>query len=256
MTGGSARLALRAIFGLQLGIAAVLVGRDFAAVAPTLQLPSFAPPVDTPISPGDQTRRFDPSKLPPRPSAPDRPGAPLPATTDMPSRLFFEDTDGGVTLHGTIKEGDADRFAEWLEAQDPLPERLWMDSPGGSVGDALAIGRLIRAQELPTGMQAGTVCLSACPYMLMGGTERVVDATAWVGVHQHYYGENIVQPAFMAVEDIQRSQAGVITYLDDMGISPLVMRHSLATPPDEIYILVAEELTEYGVATELTGADD
>ena len=40
-----------------------------------------------------------------------------------------------------------------------------------------------------------------------------------------------------------------MTYLDDMGIDPLVMRHALVTPPDEIYVLLPEELRAYNFVT-------
>lgn len=251
--GITASTAIRAIFGLQLGIALVLLSRDFAQIAPSLRWPSFAPAPTVPVSPGDQTRRFNPSKLPAR--AP-RPGQPIPSTADMPARLFFEDrTDGGTVMIGQIREGDLTRFLEWIDNEQTAPEKIWLNSPGGSVADALGIGRQLRARGIATAMDPDAVCLSACPYILMGGTARHVSSGAWVGVHQHYYGQNIVQPAFMAVEDIQRSQAEVIGYFDEMGIDPLLMRHSLATPPDEIYILVEDELTTYGIATEILPAD-
>jgi len=51
--------------------------------------------------------------------------------------------------------------------------------------------------------------------------------------------------AAFAVEDIQRSQGEVMTYLDEMGIGPLVMQHALSTPPGEIYVLLLFELLEY-----------
>ncbi|MEL6809414.1 MAG: hypothetical protein AAFO97_16700, partial [Pseudomonadota bacterium] len=53
-------------------------------------------------------------------------------------------------------------------------------------------------------------------------------------------------PAAFAVEDIQRGQGEVMTYLDEMGIDPLLMQHALSTPPDEIYVLLPEELERYG----------
>lgn len=43
-----------------------------------------------------------------------------------------------------------------------------------------------------------------------GGTKRRVEQDASIGVHQHYFGQNSVQPAFMAVEDIQRGQGFVM----------------------------------------------
>jgi hypothetical protein len=95
-------------------------------------------------------------------------------------------------------------------------------------------------------MLAGEICLSACPYMLAGGATREIAPEALVGVHQHYFGENTLLPAYLAVEDIQRGQADVMTFLDDMGIDPLIMQHALSTPPDEIYILLPAELIRYG----------
>ena len=40
-----------------------------------------------------------------------------------------------------------------------------------------------------------------------------------------------------------------MTYLDDMGLDVRVMSHALATPADEIYILLPEELERYGFIT-------
>ena len=68
-------------------------------------------------------------------------------------------------------------------------------------------------------------------------------------MHQHYFGENIVQPAFLAVEDIQRGQGLVMAYLAEMGIGLGLMEHALMTPPDEIYILLREELEAYALVT-------
>ena len=88
--------------------------------------------------------------------------------------------------------------------------------------------------------------------MLMGGVTRRVDDAAYVGVHQHYFGENVVQPAFLAVEDIQRGQGLVMGFLADMGADPLLMQHALVTPPDEIYIFLPEELVLYRIVTGTT----
>lgn len=247
------RFALRAMLGLQIGLAVGLLSQDFQKVIP--QLPMFqpvAPALDQPIAPGDQTRRFAPARLPFLPGR-RNPGI---DTSGQPSRLFLEVLeDGRLRMSGSIAEGDAGRFDEWLAeqaAQDvPLPEQVVLHSSGGSVGQALAIGRALRMAGMNSGVASGDFCLSACPYMLMGGVERVVSRDAKVGVHQHYYGETSYLPAFLAVEDIQRSQAGVLLYLDEMGVDPLMMAAAMATPPQDIYVMVAEELTDWAVATEV-----
>ncbi|MEL7116960.1 MAG: hypothetical protein AAGP08_15500 [Pseudomonadota bacterium] len=234
--------AIKLVLVVQLGIAAILFGADFARVLPSLGLSPTAPRLTQPVLPGDQTRRYDERHVPGRPDAPD--------TGDMPSRLLFEADETALTLLGSIADGDAERFDTWLAA-NRLPETVRFHSTGGSVQDALAIGRRLRAEGVETEMSAGQVCLSACPYMLVAGTTRRVHEDAYVGVHQHYFGENTALPAFLAVEDIQRGQGEVMAYLIDMGVDPALMQHALVTPPEAIYILVADELERYEIATEI-----
>lgn len=246
----SVRSVLRWILLSQMLVAGALLALDFGRLAPTTGfrfLPSIVPPADKPVRPGDQTRRFDPERMLQRPTSP---GTPIPEAIDMPKRLFFDDEgDGRILVTGHIQPGDADRFAEWLSRAEPKPKTLLFHSPGGSVTDALDIGVAIRDAGLETEMQDGQICLSACPYMLMGGETRRVAESATVGVHQHYYGENTMLPAFLAVEDIQRSQADVVDHLAAMGIDLRVMALALRTPPAEIYVLVPEELEEYAITT-------
>ncbi|KQI68758.1 hypothetical protein AN189_07670 [Loktanella sp. 3ANDIMAR09] len=242
---------LKWILGLQVLFAGVMLSSDLARILPQIASPSSAPALTEPLGPGDQTRRYDPNQVSPR--AP-RPGSrPIPATTDMPSRLEFVDTvwNGApvITLTGTIAPGDADRFATFLASVDPAPEQAFLNSPGGSVSDALTLGRALRDAGIGTRMTGTDICLSACPYILSSGTTRQVEYGALVGVHQHYFGENTALPAFLAVEDIQRGQGEVMTFLDEMGVDPLVMQHALVTPPDEIYLLTAQELTAYRIVT-------
>ncbi|MEI4485316.1 hypothetical protein V8J36_03880 [Frigidibacter sp. MR17.14] len=244
---------LKAMLGLQIALAGVIVAGDVMTAYPGL-LPGGdpAPATEVPVRPGDQTRRFSPRLLPT-----DRPAGPgFPRRDAVPSRLSFERaTIAGVPdtllLTGAIEPGDAARFTRELEGWATPPAAVALHSPGGSVSDALEIGRAIRAAGLPTVMAAGASCFSACPYILAGGTERRVDRAARVGVHQHYFGENSLMPAFTAVSDVQAGQAEVMGYLHDMGIDPMVMSKALATPPDDIYILLPEELTDWRVATQL-----
>ena len=58
-------------------------------------------------------------------------------------------------------------------------------------------------------------------------------------------------PVFLAVENIQRGQGRTMAHLIEMGIDPGVMIHSLTTPPDDIYVLVEDELIASKMATQL-----
>lgn len=235
----SVRSVLNGVLGLQLAIGAALVFGDMREGG--FALPRFAPSaprLTEPVRPGDQRRVFTPDR--------DRPATqPLRDPGTLPDRLVLTQVEGGLwRLEGAIAEGDGPRIVPLLD--DAAPDAVILQSPGGSVGDALVLGRALRERGIGTRMLAGEFCYSACPYVLAGGEQRQIDDAASVGVHQHYFGENSLLPAFTAVEDIQRGQAEVMIYLDDMGIDPLVMQHALSTPPDEIYILLPEELERYG----------
>lgn len=233
--------ALVGILVFQLGLAGLLFIGDLQGGGFSL-LPSGAPNapgMDQPIRPGDQTRRFEPTRAPQG----------FPDTGNLPNRLVLSQEEGDKwLLEGTIAPGDAARISGQI-ANDDTIKVITLNSPGGSVQDALALGRSLRRLGLNTRVDDGRICLSACPYLLASGTERVVHSAAMVGVHQHYFGKNTLLPAFVAVEDIQRGQGDVMSYLDDMGIDPLLMRHALVTPPDDIYVLVANELETYRLAT-------
>lgn len=236
---------IKLILGVQLGIAAVLFGADFARVLPSLASSREAPQLTQPVRPGDQTRLYDRRHVPSRPGQTE-----APVTDDMPSRLLFQADGAVLRMVGAIAEGDAERFDDWLLTR-AMPARVQLHSTGGSVQDALQIGARLRREGATTEMVEGEACLSACPYVLAAGTERRIHPDAYVGVHQHYFGENTALPAFLAVEDIQRGQGEVMAYLIEMGIDPALMQHALVTPPEAIYILLPEELERYKLATEI-----
>jgi len=52
-------------------------------------------------------------------------------------------------------------------------------------------------------------------------------------------------------QGIQKGQGETMQHLIDMGVNSELMLYSLNTPPEEIYILVEEELTETRIATQV-----
>ncbi|KIN73158.1 COG3904 family protein [Sulfitobacter guttiformis] len=226
---------LMGVLGFQLVLGGLLFVGDLQNGFSLPRLGPKSPNLSEPVRPGDQTRRFSPSRSVPNSGEP------------LPERLTLTVVSGGagILLEGEIAGGDAPRILKQIEELPTPPTRAILNSPGGSVQDALELGRALRLAGLETEMRDGDICYSACPYLLAAGTKRSVPETAFVGVHQHYFGENTLLPAFVAVEDIQRGQGLVMRYLDEMGIDPLVMQHALVTPPDDIYVLLPEELVRY-----------
>lgn len=223
--------AIRIVLLSQVVMAGAIVALDLRGAPGTPAPGLFAPPAQ-----GPSVRPYRPDLRPAEPGAP--------AMRPMPDALEFSAAEGAIRIAGQIAPGDADRFLSWLEQNRPAETLVSLDSSGGSVADALAIGRTIRSAGYGTEVADGAVCMSACPYILAGGVERRVADGGVVGVHQHDFGENTILPAFMAIRDLQRGQAGVMDYLTEMDVDLRLMSYSLRTPPEEINILTPEVMAD------------
>jgi hypothetical protein len=112
-----------------------------------------------------------------------------------------------ISAEGKIEAGTAQAFARVIAGLNGRRLPILVNSAGGSVNDAMAMGRLIRAKHLavavartqldacapPTkecsearGATVSTVaeCASACSFILAGGVERYASRLASIGVHQ------------------------------------------------------------------------
>lgn len=245
---------LKLILMLQVVVAGLLILTDIGARW-SFDRSSGEPEITEPVSPGDQVRRYNPTR--PNPQFVDpgsRPDIDLPS--DFPPRLKFtihDEPDIGsiVIMHGEIATGDAERAYAYFESLDAPPDSIAINSPGGIVDEALELGRLVRNRAFNIVIMPSMICFSSCPYVLAGGVERRVSLSGAVGLHQHYYETPGYMPVFFAVEDIQFSQGETMDYLIEMGIDPGVMVHGLKTPPNDIYVLVESELLESRMATEV-----
>jgi hypothetical protein len=183
-----------------------------------------------------------------------RPAAP-PVEPSSPSEVLrqpikFELKAGGVLgAEGTIDPGAAVRFAEEIEARGEYVKRVDLNSPGGSVDDAIAMSKLIREKKLETRVAARALCASSCPIVFSGGAERVAEKDAVVGVHQVFNGSRERPSAEQAMSSAQSTTARVARHLEEMGIGSGLWLHALETPPDRLYYLTEEEMTDFRLVT-------
>jgi hypothetical protein len=159
---------------------------------------------------------------------------------------------GGIMkLTGTISVGSAARFTEEVRLRGEYIETIALDSPGGSVEDALAIARLIRERGFSTAVGDGALCASSCPLVLAAGSERLVSDTAAVGVHQIYAAASDaveLAPA-QAMSDAQSTTARITRFLTEMDVDAALWLHALETPPNRLYYLTHDEMTRYRLAS-------
>ncbi len=254
LKGLRTRAVLRGLLIAQFGLAAALVWTDVTGrnlLGPDLPITSTP---TTPFGPGDQTRPHDLTRVPTRPGA-GAPRAPMPASGDGLAFATVEIPGAGPALYlrGAILPGDDARFERWLDEMPEPPARVALHSPGGAVTTALAIGRSIRMREIETHVLAEDACISACPFLLAGGVERIVHREAWVGLHQAAFVETATLSARDAVRQLQVLKADVLDYWSEMNIDPAIEVVAMRIPPEQAYFLLPEELTHFRLSTRMVG---
>lgn len=157
--------------------------------------------------------------------------------------------DGRLMATGTIMFGTADQFAAEVAKRGSYIKTVVLRSPGGSVRDALAMGRLIRQKQFATEVEGGRYCASSCPLVFAGGVERRAAPNAAIGVHEvaAVGGDNLSAAASM--QDAQQISAECQQYLRDMGIDLEVWIHAMETPREELYYFQPAELLALKLAT-------
>ena len=235
-----------AFFALLIGTASVLYV-DFREL--TQNQPEALAPALTPI-------------LPPADPENGVPGRPMPQITSTPESLeaplaIVLAGSGELKLTGTIDPGAALRFAEEIAARGEYVKTIVLDSPGGSVMDALEIGALIQEKGLATEVAAGNLCASSCPIIFASGAERLASPDSAIGLHQIYaasLGETAAEAfavAGVAMADAQSTTARITRHLTKSGVDPALWLHALETPPDRLYYLSAEEMQRLKLVTQL-----
>lgn len=208
---------------------------------------------DAGTSPAETTPGLQvPAILAPLLPGANRGGVPMPhADGTLAKPMAFELVGGGrLMATGTITPGASEAFAAEIAKRGDYVKTVVLNSPGGSVSDALAMGRLIREKKLATEVDAGKLCASSCPLMFVGGQERRAGDKAAIGVHQ-IFAASAPDPNVRRDEmsDAQRISARCQRYLGDMGVDLQVWVHAMETPKDRLFVFKPEELKALNVVT-------
>ncbi|MEO3387185.1 hypothetical protein [Mesorhizobium sp. CAU 1741] len=191
-----------------------------------------------------------------------RPGSPMEQPLDPRDNITIDDAglrqpmrfdlgSGGVlTAVGSIDQGSAQRFAQEIETRGEYVTTLALNSPGGSLDDAMAMARLVRERGIGVEVADGALCASSCPLVLAGGVTRTVGDNAAIGLHQFYSVTDLstTNPA-QAMSDAQATAARISRYLAEMDVDPALWLHALDTPPRALYYLSQEEMARYRLVT-------
>ncbi|MGD9739826.1 MAG: hypothetical protein AB7O56_10990 [Bauldia sp.] len=169
---------------------------------------------------------------------------PAPASTqEAPAGtfgVFTTDPDqrGTLILDDTLHFGSAGNFLWAIDTIGP-PERLLLNSGGGSVEDALFIADAVRSLQIETEVPEGAICYSACVAIFLAGVGRT--AIGELGVHEYVqaFGDTrIPNPAFTATAQDAFRRFGASQELIDLA---------WGTVYPTIHVLTPEEIEAFGV---------
>jgi hypothetical protein len=158
-------------------------------------------------------------------------------------------SDGRLEAFGAITPGTAERFAQEIARRGDYVKTVVLNSPGGSVRDALAMGRLIRDKGLDTRVEAAGHCASSCPLVFAGGVARTAGKNASIGVHQVFAVTPEGAAADTGMAQAQRVSAECQRHLVGMGVDAQVWIHAMETPREELFYFTPKELMDLKLAT-------
>ena len=240
-------VVLRAVFGVMLAMTAGLLGLDFSTMDAQAPAPTASQIAPVPAA--------NPASVLPgmRKASRDLPSAPLPQFDDkLRAPMTFDlGADGRLLATGAIVPGTADVFAAEIAKRGSYVTTVVLASPGGSVADALAMGRLIRDKRFATEVEAGRYCASSCPLVFAGGDVRRAGANAAIGVHQVSAMATVPLRAEEGMQDAQIVSAVCQRYLRDMGVDLEVWVHAMETPNERLFYFRPDELLSQKLATEV-----
>ena len=184
---------------------------------------------------------------------------------------------GWITAVGIVTADTPKDFEDFARSRPLDGAALVLDSSGGSVNDAIALGRRWRKMGLmttvgtsvqtptPSGLRAGIVpeayCESMCVFLLLSGKTRYVPDGARVRVHQIWMGDRAddARAASYTAQDltiIERDIGRLAKYTFDMGGTGDLLALALSVAPwEDLHELSPQELRDANLITTQALAD-
>jgi hypothetical protein len=260
LSGNPDESVLRWIFRSVITVTVAVLALDLAGMNGFLNHPEIAgaPSEVKQGSPGMDLPTITPSVLAPwLPGGSDKRQTPLPQPDGVLAKpMTFELVGGGrLMATGTITPGIAEAFAAEVGKRSDYIKTVVLNSPGGSVTDALAMGRLIRESKFATEVEGGKYCASSCPLVFAGGIERRAGDKAAIGVHQvAALGSASAGQPRNEMSVAQNISARCQRYLGDMGVNLQAWVHAMETPHDRLFIFKPDELKSLNIVTATAAA--
>jgi hypothetical protein len=190
----------------------------------------------------------------------------------------------GFVLEGTIVPGDYDKLRKLIEEDCPAKyynsacaSDIYLASPGGSVTEAMKIGRLVRSlrwgtqapEDVPADLRqkminalkledpkSNYLCTSACFFIFVAGIERSITADkVFLGIHRPFMSDADLRAvnANQAMASATQARSVVNAYLKEMSVPAKYADLMFSIPKDQVrWIAEADFKADFmGLVSEL-----
>lgn len=179
-----------------------------------------------------------------------------------------------IAAVGTITGDTPALFDNFVKGRNLKGQRIVLDSSGGSVLDAIAMGRTWRSGGVVASVGIMTerdgaravmpdgYCESMCVFLLLGAAAREIPPQAHVRVHQIWMGDraNDARASKYSADDmsiVERDIGRLAKYTFEMGGSGDLLALALSVPPWEpLHELTAAELVSTNLVAATAIADN
>jgi hypothetical protein len=170
----------------------------------------------------------------------------------LPPCTMYQIAITGIIDNQTVEDFEkAIKDPRIVKTAELFAPMVALDTPGGSVTDAIIIGQLIRRSNFMTGVFENAQCSSACVLILAAGISRTA-SFGKVGIHRPHFDEATFAQLTQKQARVKYDEManGVRQYLLQMGMSENLYAAMLRVPSDQIEFLSLKNIREYGLEGE------
>lgn len=158
---------------------------------------------------------------------------PLRVLASSGGTMIFDGLPNVAWVVGQIENGDYFHLRRMLRRHSV--DVIVLDSPGGSVFEALQMAGIVHDQGLATYIPVNANCASACAYIYFGGRTRISDGN--LGVHQ-FFGASDQAPT----DQTQFTVSEIVGFLNEFETPPFVFEYMFEDR--DMYYFTPEELRQ------------
>lgn len=169
------------------------------------------------------------------------------------------DQNNFLLLSGEVQKGDAEKLAKaGMLLVNSLGATLFLDSPGGDVGESLHIASLVKALHLNTFVAGGGICASSCFFIFLAGDGHFAIGTkngrmpklslGYIGLHRPYLKfDPTMRNGSIDAEARQHDVMKIIgTYLRDQNVPQRLIDLMMSRPSNDVYWMTDEDIKQLG----------